>query len=240
LNTLSAIIPAFREVDRIERAVRAAAAIADEVIVVDGGSADGTAECAAAAGARVFTAPKGRGRQLHAGARVACGDTLLFLHADAWLPPSARAAIARALSDDAVAGGNFHLRFAPATPVARLFTWANDARRRWLRIYYGDSGLFVRRAVYERPGGFAPLPILEDYEFVRRLERCERTAYVRDVTVEVSARRFEHAPLRALGAWAAIHALYAAGVPAERLARLYRDTRERDPRRAGSVWRALP
>jgi rSAM/selenodomain-associated transferase 2 len=240
LNTLSAIIPAFREVDRIERAVRAAAAVADEVIVVDGGSADGTAECAAAAGARVVTAPKGRGRQLHAGARVACGDTLLFLHADASLPPSARAAIARALADDAVAGGNFHLRFTPASPVARLFTWANDARRRWLRIYYGDSAVFVRRVVYERLGGFAPLPILEDYEFVRRLERRERTAYVRDVTVEVSARRFEHAPLRALGAWAAIHALYAAGVPAERLARLYHDTRERDPSRAGSAWRALP
>jgi hypothetical protein len=104
------------------------------------------------------------------------------------------------------------LRFLPATPVARLFTWANDARRRWLRVYYGDSALFVRRAVYERLGGFASLPILEDYEFVRRLERRERTAYVRDVTVEVSARRFQHAPLRAVGAWTAIHALYAAGV----------------------------
>jgi len=240
LNTLSAIIPTFCEVERIEQAVRAAAAVADEVIVCDGGSADGTVDRAAAAGARVVTAPKGRGRQLHAGASVACGDTLLFLHADARLPPAARAAIAHALADDAVAGGNFHLRFTPASPVARLFTWANDARRRWLRIYYGDSALFVRRTVYERLGGFAPLPILEDHEFVRRLERHGRTVYVRDVTVEVSARRFEHAPLRALGAWAAIHALYAAGVPPERLARLYHDTRETDPgrdRRAKGICR---
>jgi rSAM/selenodomain-associated transferase 2 len=226
VKTLSAIIPAFCEAERIARAVRGAAAIGDEVIVVDGGSRDGTAERAAAAGARVVTAPKGRGSQLHEGARAARGDTLLFLHADAWLPPAARDAIARVLSDDAVAGGNFHLRFLPATRAARLFTWANDARRRWLRVYYGDSALFVRRAVYERLGGFAPLPILEDYEFVRRLERRERTAYVRDVTVEVSARRFQDAPLRALGAWAAIHALYAAGVPAERLAGMYGDARK--------------
>ena len=93
---------------------------------------------------------------------------LLFLHADARLPACARPAIEAALCRPEVIGGNFRLRFTPSSPWANAFALANDVRRRALRIYYGDSGIFVRRSTYEVLGGFKPLPLMEDYDFARR------------------------------------------------------------------------
>jgi rSAM/selenodomain-associated transferase 2 len=224
--SLSVIIPALQEADLIGEAVTAAAAIGDEVVVVDGQSTDGTGERARAAGARVLSAARGRGGQLHAGAQAARGDVLLFLHADVRLPPEARPAVLAALADPAVPGGNFHLRFEPATRAARAFTWANDLRRRLMRIYYGDSALFLRRAAYERLGGFRPLPLFEDYELVRRMERLGRTAYVRTVSAVASSRRFARRPLRTVLIWTLLQVLYSGGVSAARLAPLYRDLRQ--------------
>jgi len=222
---LSIVIPTFQEAAEIEAAIVSARAVADEVIVVDAASPDGTAELARAAGARVVVSGKGRGQQLVLGARAASGDVLMFLHADARVPIEARAAIEKSLADPAVVGGNFYLRFEPQTRVARLFTWGNDVRRRVLRIYYGDSAIFVRRPVYEAMGGFRPLPIMEDFEFVQRLEQVGVTRYVRDVVTTVSARRFSRSPLRALIVWVLIQSLYSSGVSAARLAPLYRDLR---------------
>jgi rSAM/selenodomain-associated transferase 2 len=222
---LSVVIPAWQEAPRIAAAVAAARGFADEVIVADSGSPDGTAGVALAAGARVVTAPRGRGPQLQAGARAATGDVLLFLHADATVEPEARQAIFEALRDPEVLGGNFRLAFVPATRWARFYSLANDVRRRWLRIYYGDSALFVRRRVFGPLGGFASMPLFEDYDFVRRLERRGRTAYLRRVEVKASARRFLGAPLRTLLVWTLLQVLYSAGVRPARLARLYRDLR---------------
>ena len=226
VRSLSVVIPTWNESARIERAVTGARAIADEVIVADSGSPDGTADLARAAGAVVVDAPRGRGRQLHAGASASTSDVILFLHADVDLPPSARGAIEEALADPGVVGGNFVLRFVPRSPAARLFGWANHVRRRWFRIYYGDSAIFVRRSAYESLGGFRPLPILEDYELVRRMERSGRTAYVRSVVAEASARRFEQAPVRTLLVWTWIQLLYSAfDVNPDDLARHYSDIR---------------
>jgi rSAM/selenodomain-associated transferase 2 len=222
---LSVIIPTWQEREVIQRAVRAAREIGDEVIVVDAGSPDGTGHLARAAGADLVHAGKGRGAQLHAGAVAARGDALLFLHADAWLPPRARAAIERALIDERLDGGNFRVRFVPESAAARLFSLANDLRRRVLRIYYGDSALFVSRTAYRRVGGFRPLKVMEDYEFVRRLERLGRTTYIRHIDVQVDARRFEAHPVHTLWRWALIQGLYSAGVSPDYLARLYRDAR---------------
>lgn len=222
---LSVIIPTWQEAASIQGAVSAAHAIGQQVIVADGGSPDGTAALAAQAGACVVTAGKGRGVQLHAGACAAAGDVLLFLHADALLPGAARTAIENALLDPQVEGGNFRLRFVPDSRVARAFSICNDLRRRLLRIYYGDSALFVRAATYRRLGGFQPWSLMEDYEFIRRLERRSRTTYIRHVEVLVDARRFELRPLDALVRWALIQGLYSAGVPAHALADLYLDIR---------------
>jgi len=206
-------------------AVTRAHAFSDEVVVADGSSPDDTVARARAAGARVVVAPKGRGAQLDAGARAAEGDVLLFLHADAVLEPGAREAIARALADPAVVGGNFRLVFDGAKTAARLFGLANDVRRRLFAVYYGDSALFVRRETFLAIGGVRPLPIFEDYDFVRRLERSGATAYVRDVSVRASSRRFAGRPVRTLALWTTLQLLYSAGLPAERLARWYRDAR---------------
>lgn len=223
---LSIVIPVWCESARIQTCVRAARAIADEVVVVDANSPDDTARLAREAGARVVqSAAKGRGAQLHAGALAASGDVLLFLHADAMLGAEARAALERALALPHVVGGNFFLRFEPEQGYARLFTWLNHVRRRWLRIYYGDSALFVRSRTYAALGGFRELPILEDYELIRRLERFGTTRYIREVEVRVSARRFASAPVRTLLVWISVQALYSCGVPAERLHALYRDVR---------------
>lgn len=222
---VSAVIPCWNEASVIAQAVRSARAIADEVIVVDAGSADATATLAAKAGAQVLQAARGRGPQLAAGASAARGDVLLFLHADATLPPEARAAIDRVLVDRGIGGGNFRLRFEPRDGWARVYDRVNHERRRWLRIYYGDSGLFVRRSVYDAVGGFRPLPIMEDYDFVRRLERATRTAYITDVEITASARRFADRPLRTLAIWTLIQTLASSGVSPARLARLYADIR---------------
>ncbi len=222
---ISVIIPCWNEAAVIETTIASARLIADEVIVVDSESLDGTSALARRAGATVIQAARGRGAQLAAGAVASRGDTLLFLHADAQLPSSARRAIERALSDPTIGGGNFKLRFEPADPWARVFARVNHERRRWLRIYYGDSGLFVRRTVYEQIGGFRPLPIMEDYDFVRRLERAIRTVYITDLEITASARRFAARPLRTLTIWTVIQTLASSGVSPHRLARLYADIR---------------
>ncbi len=219
---LSVVIPTWSERKTIGAAVESARAFADEVIVADAESPDGTAEAAARAGARIVRAPRGRGAQLHAGAKAALGDVLLFLHADTSLPPSAREAIEVALRDPKVVGGNFLLRFVPSSPAASLFGWANDVRRRLFAIYYGDSAIFVRRPVYDLLGGFRSLPLFEDYDLVRRLERGGKTAYIRSVRAETSARRFSGRPLRTLALWSGLQVLYSVfDVDPVRLARFY-------------------
>jgi rSAM/selenodomain-associated transferase 2 len=223
---LSAIIPTWQEEARIGEAVAAARAIADEVVVSDGGSTDRTAAIARSMGARVVQEVRGRGHQLAAGADHASGDVLLFLHADTVLPVEARAAVERALQDPQVCGGNFFVRFEPEeSEVARLFTWLYDLRRRALGIYYGDSPMFVRKDVYRRLGGFPSQPLFEDYAFIRRMERSARTRYVRHVHAVTSGRRYENRVLRTVARWVALQTLFSLGVSSARLARWYGDAR---------------
>jgi rSAM/selenodomain-associated transferase 2 len=227
---ISAIIPTWQEGEWIARAVCSARAVADEVIVADGGSPDKTVAEARAAGARIVQAPRGRGRQLAAGARAASGDVLLFLHADTLLPSEARLSIERALVDRRVIGGNFLLRFEPATALSRVFTSLYDVRRRALGIYYGDSPLFVRRKDYERLGGFPEQALFEDYAFARVLQRSGQTRYVRDVAAVTSSRRYVDRPWSTLMQWTVLQALYSLGAPPEALARWYAPIRAAEGR----------
>lgn len=223
---LSIVIPTWREAPTIADAVTAALSHTDEVVVVDARSDDGTAAIAQRAGAVVVTAAmRSRGAQLHAGACAARGDVLLFLHADARVGAGASEAIADALADPDCVGGNFRLAFAGGSAWSTVFAAADDLRRRSLGIHYGDSGIFVRRSIYDEVGGFRPLPLFEDYEFVRRLARRGRRAYVRHVTVTASDRRFLYAPMRTLATWAALQGLYSLGVSPKWLARWYADVR---------------
>lgn len=223
---ISVIVPTLDEAEALPKLLRALAAQgeAHELIVADGGSRDDTVALARAAGARVVAAPRGRGTQLAAGAAAARGDVLWFLHADTVPPYAAIRALAHALGRREVVGGNFRLCFDGATRFDRFMTRFYAVIRR-LGLYYGDSGIFVRREIYHAIGGMRPLALMEDYDFVRRLRRAGTTICVRFPPLVTSSRRFAgRSPLAIVSGWLAIHALFALGVRAEVLARVYRST----------------
>jgi rSAM/selenodomain-associated transferase 2 len=224
---LSVIIPALDEARSIGAALDALKLLGEgvEVLVVDGGSADGTDEMARARGARVVKAERGRGAQMHAGALAAKGDAFWFLHADTLAPADAAARIADALRDPRVVGGNFHVRFDGARRAARFLTWLYPQLRR-LGLCYGDSAIFVRRAAYERAGGFKPFPIFEDLDLLRALRRTGRLVHL-DSTVVTSSRRFEGRSFALTFArWSVLQALYWLGVHPRTLGRLYYQQRK--------------
>lgn len=220
--SLSIIIPALNEAHAIGATLDAVQKVRGrvEVIVVDGGSRDETIEILRGRGARVIECERGRGLQMHAGACAARGDALWFLHADTMPPADAVEMIAEALSDARVIGGNFRVLFGGERAAARFLTWLYP-QLRMLGLCYGDSGIFVRRDVYERVGGFKPFPIFEDLDLVRRLRRAGRMAHV-PATVTTSSRRFEGRSFAITFArWSALQALYWLGVHPRRLGRMY-------------------
>ncbi len=219
---LSVVIPTFDEARSISQTLDAVGELRGrvEVIVVDGGSVDGTVEIARRREVKIITAERGRGSQMHAGASVARGSALLFLHADTHPSPEAADRIVEALSDPEVVGGNFTVRFDGEGRAARFLTWLYPQLRK-LGLVYGDSGVFVRREVYDEIGGFRPHPIFEDLDLVRRLRRRGRVVHL-PTTVVTSSRRFENRSFAwTFTRWASLQALYWLGVPPRRLNRLY-------------------
>jgi len=197
-----------------------------EVVVADGASVDGTAGVARAhpAAPRVVEAPAGRARQLNAGAAASAGELLVFVHADSRLPSDAYRSVTAGCRDRRVVGGNFRLRFEGDDLFCRTLASYYRLSRR-LGIYYGDSSIFVRREVFERLGGFRELPIMDDYDFARRLERSGPTACLPGPAV-TSARRWRRAGIpRTMASWVTIQVLYSAGVSPARLVPLYRRLR---------------
>jgi len=194
-----------------------------EVILVDGVSSDSTVGIAAGAGARIVDAgAPGRGRQLFVGGAAARGEWLLFLHADTSLAPGWAQAVARVLSDPAMVerAGYFRLRLDDPAPQARLIERLANWRARRLGLPYGDQGLLIARAFYDRIGGFRPLPLMEDVELVRRIGRRRLVAL--DGAAVTSAARYRRdgwwaRPLRNL----TLLTLYFLGLPPGWLRRLY-------------------
>lgn len=224
---LSIIIPALNEARSIGATMAALKVLRGsiEVIVVDGGSLDGTLEILRASGVRVIESERGRGLQLHAGASIARGEVLWFLHADTLAPAEAAERISEALRDARAVGGNFDVRFDGESMAARFLTWLYT-RLRKLGLCYGDSGIFVRREIYTSVGGFKPFPIFEDLDLVRKLRRKGRMLHI-PATVITSSRRFEgRSFLLTFARWSILQVLYWLGVHPRRLGRMYYSSNE--------------
>jgi rSAM/selenodomain-associated transferase 2 len=223
---LSVIIPALDESAELTETVRRARELVGielgEIIVVDGGSADGTPELARGLGCRVLQAPRGRGRQLAVGAGVASGEVVLFLHADTWLPSNAGTAITTALMNPAVVGGGFWKRFRDPSWLMR-----GSRCRCWLRLVVaqrlmGDQAIFARRADLVKVGGVPEWPLMEEFELCRRLRSVGRLVLA-PATVTTSARRFRrHGVMRTYARMAWITLRYYCGTSVERLDEAYR------------------
>lgn len=160
-----------------------------EVIVVDGHSTDRTAEIAEAFGVTVVSSLPGRARQLNAGAAIATGEVLLFLHADTRLPPSFHQHIRRVLAQASVSAGAFRLRVDAPHRALRVIETLVNWRSRYLQLPYGDQAIFLRAETFRRVGGFANLPIMEDFDLARRLRRLGRIV-VAPASIVTSARRW--------------------------------------------------
>ena len=188
---VSVIIPVRNESVRIAQAIhRARAAGADQVIVCDGESTDATASIAEAMPCELVISPPGRGKQQNQAVRVADGDCLLFLHADTWLPEGGIAQIRRVLTRPSAMVGCFLQRIASPGWPYRLLERGNAARVRLWQVPYGDQGLFFRRDIFERLGGFPDIPIMEDVRLMRRFRRIARPLLLPG-PLGVDARRWQ-------------------------------------------------
>jgi rSAM/selenodomain-associated transferase 2 len=222
--SLSVVIPTLDAATELRKTLASLASpVVREIIVADGGSVDGTVAVARAAGARMIAAPRGRGTQLAAGGAAARGEWLLFLHADCRPVRGWADAVAGFAAAPDAAGRAGYFSFAldddcrAARRLERIVAW----RCRALALPYGDQGMLISRVLYDAVGGYAPIPLMEDVDLVRRLGRT-RLAPIR-IAVRASAQRYREGgyirrPLRNL----LCLALYFLGVAPGRIARIYR------------------
>ena len=221
---LSIVIPALNEAANLERLLPDLARTCPdaEVIVVDGGSTDGTLDLVRRfPRATLIEAAGGRARQMNAGARIASGSALLFLHADTTLPPGAQGAIQAALNLPGVVGGRFDVRFDNPRPIFKLIATMMNMRSRLSGICTGDQALFVRRRTFEALGGYPDIPLMEDVDLSRRVKRHGRIARLR-LRVTTSARKWEReGVLRTIALMWTLRLLYWAGTEPARLHRWY-------------------
>jgi len=223
MKALSIIVAALDEAAAIEACLTPLQALRErgvEVIVVDGGSSDATRELAAPLADRVLASPRGRARQMNAGAHAARGSVLLFLHADTLLPAGADGLVARAIEGGA-RWGRFDVAITGADPLLRVIACAMNARSRWSAIATGDQAIFVKRDAFQAAGGFPDIPLMEDVALSRALKRAGRPACLRERVV-TSGRRWERrGTLRTIFLMWRLRLAYAAGADPSTLSHRY-------------------
>jgi rSAM/selenodomain-associated transferase 2 len=221
---ISVIVPTLNEADGVAPVLAGLAAFrarGHEVIVVDGGSSDGTPNLARGAADRVVSARRGRASQMNAGAELARGEVLLFLHADTRLPENADTRILQGLAASRRTWGRFDVRIegeSRALPAIALFM---NLRSRATGIATGDQAMFVRRDTFERAGGFPPLELMEDVALSRSLKRVSRPLCLADKVVTSGRRWHRRGVLRTVFLMAWLRLQFFFGAAPARLARLY-------------------
>ena len=220
----SIIIPALNEADGIETLLGSLAPLrarGAEVIVVDGGSVDGTAERVRASGAAALAAPRGRGSQMNAGAAAASGEVLIFLHADTRLPPGADHLIDAGLSQPGSIWGLFDVRIAGGHPRLRIVSRTMNMRLRLTGIATGDQAIFVRRDAFLAVGGYPDIPLMEDIALSRALKRRSPPVCLA-TKVLTSGRRWEaRGPVRTILAMWRLRLAFWLGADPQKLALAY-------------------
>ncbi len=226
LATISVVIPTLNEESALPETVQRAWNVSEvkEIIVADGGSSDRTRDLAREMGAEVIDSEPGRGVQLRTGTKRAVGDVVLMLHADTWLPADAGRAAINLLKRPHVVAGGFWKRFQDDVPW--VMRGARLRCRLLLDMYgyvFGDQCFFLTRETLERIGGVPSVPLMEELELCRRLERIGRIELA-DATVTTSWRKFEKLGiLNTYLLMAKILREYHAGVPLEKLRRAYQE-----------------
>jgi len=220
---ISIVIPTLNESACLEDTLTPIVGLAKdaiEIIVADGGSTDGTLAIAKRMGVRVVSTAKGRGRQMNAGAALASGEVILFLHADTRLPPDFVDQVWQVMSKQVVAGA-FRLRIAGASLAFRMVEWGTNVRSRVRKIPYGDQAIFVRAKDFYRLGGFRHWPLMEDYEFCHRV-RSQGGLAITGAEVTTSSRRWQRlGTLRTTLRNQYCILAYHCGISIERIAAIY-------------------
>jgi rSAM/selenodomain-associated transferase 2 len=231
-ETISIIIPVLNEASTINKTLASLKKASNiEIIVVDGGSEDETVAIAQSCGIKVLSSPPGRATQMNRGAAAATGDILLFLHGDTRLPNNFDTMVRQALSgfpgthlgtsQNTIAGA-FELNIDSDMPSLRLIEKMVNLRSRYLQMPYGDQAIFLKASVFHEIGGFPDLPIMEDFEFVRRLQPLGKIQIV-PAPVLTSGRRWQKLGiLKTTLINQLIIIGYFLGIPPDQLARWYR------------------
>ncbi len=219
---LSIIMPVLDEGDVLADSLAALQdlrAAGHELVLVDGGSRDGSLPLAEGLADRILHSPPGRARQMNAGAAIASGDVLLFLHADTRLPETALHDIVQALR--ASVWGRFDVRLSGRAWPLRIVEWSMNRRSCLTGMATGDQAIFVTRDAFTRVGGFPELPLMEDLELSRRLKRLARPACVPAPVITSSRRWEEQGILRTVLLMWSLRLAWFLGVSPRRLARIY-------------------
>ncbi|MEH2044754.1 TIGR04283 family arsenosugar biosynthesis glycosyltransferase [Nostoc sp.] len=221
---ISIIIPVINEAGNIKEAIATTQPSTNiEVIVVDGGSKDNTVEIVQSLGVKVISSfPPGRAVQMNAGALAASGEILLFLHADTRLPTGFDEMIRTALQQPGTVAGAFKLRIDASLLSLRWVEWGVNLRSHFYQMPYGDQAIFLTKEVFQQIGSFPELPIMEDFELMRRLKRIGRVVIIPTPVVTSARRWLQKGVLKTTLLNQIVIIAYLLGVSPERICSWYR------------------
>jgi rSAM/selenodomain-associated transferase 2 len=220
---ISIVIPALNEAEIIVNTLLPLQAMRKrqvEIILVDGGSTDTTIQLATPYIDQLVESIKGRALQMNAGAEVAQGDALWFLHADTVVPDAGDQRILQALQEGA--WGRFDVRLSGERTVLRVVEWWMNQRSCWSGISTGDQGIFIQRKLFKQLGGFPQIPLMEDIELSRKLKKIAAPACIHTPLITSSRRWEERGVMRTILLMWWLRLSYWAGVSPQRIAHWYR------------------